>query len=76
MTGVQTCALPIFIIAGKNDPRVPATESDQMAKAVRKNGIPVWYIMFKEEGHGISKKKDSDFRFYATILFMKEFLLK
>ena len=52
------------------------TESEQMVSVVRKNGGPVWYLMAKDEGHGFQKKKNADFQFYATVAFIKEFLLK
>ena len=67
---------PIFIIAGKNDPRVPVTESEQMVSVVRQNGTPVWWLMAKDEGHGFGKKKNQDYQFYATVMFVKEYLLK
>ncbi|MGB8508768.1 MAG: prolyl oligopeptidase family serine peptidase [Pyrinomonadaceae bacterium] len=67
---------PIFIVAGGNDPRVPLNEAQQMVSAVRKNGTPVWYLMAKDEGHGFAKKKNQDFQFYATIMFVREYLLK
>jgi acetyl esterase/lipase len=67
---------PLFVVQGKNDPRVPMTESEQMVSIVRKNGNPVWYLMAKDEGHGFQKKKNADFQFYATVAFIKEFLLK
>jgi dihydropteroate synthase len=52
------------------------TESEQMVKSVRANGAPVWYLLAKDEGHGFQKKKNQDFQFYATVMFVKEFLLK
>jgi dipeptidyl aminopeptidase/acylaminoacyl peptidase len=67
---------PIFIVQGGNDPRVPLNEAEQMVTTVRKNGTPVWYLMAKDEGHGFSKKKNQDFQFYATIMFVREYLLK
>ncbi len=48
----------------------------QIVTAVRKNGTPVWYLMAKDEGHGFVKKKNANFQFYATVLFMQEYLLK
>src|SRR5215472_4145623 len=66
---------PLFVIQGENDPIVPRAESEQIVNAVRKNGAPVWYFAMKGEGHGISKKSNSDYRFYATVMFIKEFLL-
>jgi dipeptidyl aminopeptidase/acylaminoacyl peptidase len=67
---------PLFVIAGKNDPRVPESESRQMVDIVRQNRTPVWYLMAKDEGHGFRKKKNLDFQFYATVMFVKEHLLK
>jgi len=67
---------PIFVIAGGNDPRVPLNEAEQMVRTVRRNGTPVWYLMAKDEGHGFAKKKNQDFQFYATVMFIREYLLK
>ena len=67
---------PLFVIAGANDPRVPASESAQMVDVVRKNGTPVWWLLGKDEGHGFAKKKNRDFQFYATVLFIQQYLLK
>lgn len=66
---------PLFIVQGKNDPRVPVTEAEQMVKAVRATGTPVWYLMATDEGHGFAKKKNADFQFLATLLFFKTHLL-
>jgi dipeptidyl aminopeptidase/acylaminoacyl peptidase len=67
---------PIFVVAGGNDPRVPLNEAEQMVATVRRNKTPVWYLMAKDEGHGFAKKKNQDFQFYATIMFIREYLLK
>jgi len=67
---------PMFIIQGKNDPRVPLIEAEQMVATLKKQGTPVWYLMAKDEGHGFAKKKNADYQFYATVLFMHEYLLK
>jgi len=67
---------PLFVIHGKNDPRVPLNEAEQIVATVRKNQVPVWYLMAKDEGHGFSKKKNVDFQFYATVTYVKETLLK
>jgi dipeptidyl aminopeptidase/acylaminoacyl peptidase len=67
---------PLFVIAGQNDPRVPASESAQMVQVVRQNGNPVWWLLAKDEGHGFHKKKNRDYQFYATAMFVKEYLLK
>jgi dipeptidyl aminopeptidase/acylaminoacyl peptidase len=67
---------PLFVIAGKNDPRVPVSESQQMVNVVRQNGTSVWWLMAKDEGHGFAKKKNQDYQFDATVMFVKEYLLK
>lgn len=67
---------PLFVVQGKNDPRVPVTEAEQMVKAIRDRGGKVWYLMAKDEGHGFQKKRNADYQFMATILFFQENLLK
>ncbi|HTI69617.1 MAG TPA: S9 family peptidase [Candidatus Limnocylindria bacterium] len=74
-TNVKKINVPLFVVQGKNDPRVPLTEAEQMVKAVRENGGPCWYLMAKDEGHGFQKKKNADFQFLSTILFFNQHLL-
>src|SRR5207344_3661106 len=66
---------PVFAVVGKNDPRVPWTESRQMLDKLKGNGIQTWFLMANDEGHGYAKKKNQDFLFYSTILFVQQFLL-
>jgi len=61
---------PLFVVQGKNDPRVPFTESEQIVAKVRANGLPVWYLRGENEGHGFVRKENVDFEFYATVLFL------
>ncbi|MES2707412.1 MAG: S9 family peptidase [Verrucomicrobiota bacterium] len=67
---------PLFVVQGQNDPRVPVTEAGQMVAAVRQGGAPVWYLLAKDEGHGFAKKPNADYQFQATIVFLREHLLK
>lgn len=67
---------PMFIIHGENDPRVPVSEAHQMVETARAHDTPVWLLIGKNEGHGFSRKANRDFQFYATIEFMREYLLK
>ena len=67
---------PLFVVQGGNDPRVPLSESQQIVQTVRKNGTPVWYLMAKDEGHGFAKKTNRQFQLYATVMFIREHLLK
>lgn len=66
---------PLFVAQGLNDPRVPASESEQMVKAIRANGGAVWFLMAKDEGHGFQKKRNADFLFLSTAVFLRENLL-
>lgn len=66
---------PLMIVQGENDARVPASEADQIVAAVKKSGMPVWYLLAKNEGHDFTQKT-LDLQLYETILFVKEFLLK
>jgi len=75
LNNVEKIGKPLFIVQGFNDPRVPVTEAEQMAKAIRDRGGKVWYLMAKDEGHGFQKKKNADFQFISTIQFFKENLL-
>lgn len=67
---------PILVAQGKNDPRVPASEAEQMVATLRKAGTPVWYLLARDEGHGFAKKRNADFLFYAQVAFMKKYLLE
>ncbi|MBE0644794.1 MAG: S9 family peptidase [Bacteroidetes bacterium] len=66
----------LFVAQGENDPRVPASEARQIVKSVQDNGIPVWTMFAKDEGHGFAKKNNRDYFMWATILFFQEHLLK
>ena len=66
---------PLFVVQGLNDPRVPYQEAVQIVEKTRANGIPVWYLLADNEGHGFARKPNADFQFYAQVLFMQQFLL-
>ena len=66
---------PLFVAQGRNDPRVPYTEAEQIVTAVRANDQPVWFLMFNDEGHGFRKKSNSDYFGAASILFWQQHLL-
>ena len=76
MNNIGMIRKPIMVVAGKNDPRVPLSESEQIEGALKKQGTPVWYLMAKDEGHGYQKKSNQDFQFYASVMFLKKFLLQ
>jgi dipeptidyl aminopeptidase/acylaminoacyl peptidase len=76
MNNIEKIKKPMLVIAGKNDPRVPVSESQQIADALKKQGTPVWLMIAKDEGHGYRKKPNQDFQFYATVEFLQQYLLQ
>ena len=66
---------PLFVSQGLNDPRVPASESEQMVAALKARGVPVWYVVARDEGHGFRKKVNRDYELAATVLFLKRQVL-
>ena len=76
MNHVDMIKKPMLVVAGKNDPRVPVSESEQIAAALKKQGTPVWFLIGKDEGHGYRKKVNQDYQFYATVEFLQQYLLK
>jgi dipeptidyl aminopeptidase/acylaminoacyl peptidase len=66
--------VPLMVLQGANDPRVLKVESDEIVAAAKKNGVPVEYIVFSDEGHGFVKK-DNEIRGYAAIIaFLDQYL--
>lgn len=66
---------PLIVLQGANDPRVLKVESDEIVEAVRKNGTPVEYVVFPDEGHGFAKK-ENQLRAYKAILDFLDLHLK
>ena len=75
MNHVDTMRKPIFAVVGKNDPRVPWTESRQILDKLNQQGTPTWFLMANDEGHGFAKKKNRDYLFNAEVLFIQTYLL-
>jgi dipeptidyl aminopeptidase/acylaminoacyl peptidase len=75
LNNAKNITKPLFVAQGFNDPRVPYTEAEQMVKAVRGNGGDVWYLMYKDEGHGFAKKANNDYFGAASMLFWEKYLL-
>jgi dipeptidyl aminopeptidase/acylaminoacyl peptidase len=65
---------PLIVLQGANDPRVLKVESDEIVEAVRKNNVPVEYVVFEDEGHGF-RKNENKIRGYKAILdFLDKYL--
>lgn len=65
---------PLLVLQGANDPRVLKVESDEMVAAVRKNNVPVEYVVLDDEGHGFTKKKNQITGYRAVLEFLDRHL--
>ena len=65
---------PLLIGQGKNDPRVKVAESDQIVEAMRKNGKPVEYVLYPDEGHGFARPENRLHFFAITEQFLAKHL--
>ena len=63
---------PLLVVAGLNDPRVPATESDALVWRIRSTGGEVWYLRAREEGHDFRKKADRDAYLEVAASFLEK----
>ena len=70
LTNAARISKPLLVVQGLNDPRVPATESQQMVAKIRGRGGEVWYLAAKDEGHGFKKKTNRDFYQKAIVTFL------
>jgi dipeptidyl aminopeptidase/acylaminoacyl peptidase len=62
---------PLLVVQGLNDPRVPASESEQLVAKIREQGGEVWYLAAKDEGHGFRKKANRDFYLKTAVTFLE-----
>ena len=65
---------PLLVLQGANDPRVLQVESDEIVAGVRKNGVPVEYVLFPDEGHGFRKKENQAEGYSKVISFLDKYL--
>ncbi len=75
LNSAEKITRPLLVVQGQNDPRVPASESEQMVQKVRRKGGPVWYVVGKNEGHGFAKKPNQDYQQEVQVMFLMRFLL-
>jgi dipeptidyl aminopeptidase/acylaminoacyl peptidase len=75
LTHVADLHIPLMVVTGANDPRVPQSEADQMVAAVRAGGRPAWHLIGRNEGHGFAKKENQDYQFWVGLMFWQQHLL-
>lgn len=71
---VDDIRAPLMIIQGANDPRVPKSEADQMAAAMKARGAEVEYLLFEDEGHGLAKLPNKVKGYEAVAEFLEKHL--
>lgn len=72
---VDRIGIPMMVVQGQNDPRVPVTEAEQMVDALRAKGLPVWYMNALNEGHGFQKKENRDVQQQVMMMFFEKYLV-
>ncbi|MEO7774371.1 MAG: S9 family peptidase [Steroidobacteraceae bacterium] len=72
LTNATAIRRPLLIVQGLNDPRVPASESEQMLLRIRANKGEVWYLAAKDEGHGFRKKTNRDVYLETVVTFLSK----
>ncbi len=65
LTNADRISKPLLVVHGKNDPRVPLSEAEQIVARLRSRGGNVWYLQARDEGHGFLKKQNRD-AYYRT----------
>jgi dipeptidyl aminopeptidase/acylaminoacyl peptidase len=65
---------PLLVLQGSNDPRVLQKESDEIVAGAKKNGTPVEYVLFPDEGHGFVKKENQMKAAETTLKFLDKYL--
>jgi dipeptidyl aminopeptidase/acylaminoacyl peptidase len=67
---------PLIVLQGSQDPRVLKVESDEIVAAVKKNKVPVEYVVFEDEGHGFVKKENQQKAYSKILEFLDKYLKK
>ena len=75
LTRIDELDIPLLVATGANDPRVPASEADQVIAAVRENGREAWHFLAGNEGHGFARKENADYYFWTYLTFVQQNLL-
>jgi len=65
---------PVLVLQGANDPRVLQVESDEMVAAIKEQNVPVEYVVFPDEGHGFTKKKNQITSNKTILEFLDKYL--
>jgi len=71
---VDKIMAPLMVIHGANDPRVPLSEAEQLVAALQARGVPVEFLVFDDEGHGLVKLKNKRVAYPGIVEFLRTHL--
>jgi dipeptidyl aminopeptidase/acylaminoacyl peptidase len=74
LTNADRISRPLLVVHGKNDPRVPLSEAEQLVNRLRSRGGEVWYLQATDEGHGFRKKQNRDAYYRTFALFLRSLI--
>jgi dipeptidyl aminopeptidase/acylaminoacyl peptidase len=75
LTNAAKLRVPLYLAQGAKDTRVPLAQAEMMAKAVRQNGTPLWYVVYNDAGHMTLSPTNNDFNQYSWAMFVQQYLL-
>ena len=75
MNHVQKIEAPLMVVHGANDPRVPLSEAEQLVAALQARDVPVEFLVFHDEGHGVAKLKNKRIMYPAVVQFLQTYNL-
>jgi dipeptidyl aminopeptidase/acylaminoacyl peptidase len=71
---IERLVAPLIVVHGANDPRVPISEAEQLVEALRARGVPVEFLVFNDEGHGVVKLHNKLTAYPAIVAFLDQHL--
>jgi acetyl esterase/lipase/Tol biopolymer transport system component len=74
LSRIDRISKPLMVVQGKNDPRVPYTESEQIVRGLQARQVPVWYLLADNEGHGFARRENADYYFATLCKFIEQTL--
>jgi dipeptidyl aminopeptidase/acylaminoacyl peptidase len=70
----ERIAAPLFVIHGRNDPRVPLGEAEQLVAALRRRGVRCELLVYDDEGHGLARLANRLDAYPRAVAFLDEVL--
>jgi dipeptidyl aminopeptidase/acylaminoacyl peptidase len=71
---IERLVSPLMVIHGANDPRVPLSEAEQLVSVLRARDVPVEFLVFDDEGHGVVKLHNRLVAYPAIVEFLEQYL--